>query len=85
MIREYKWSTISLSITVGVYLAMWASTEYQYRAYHIKDFSSLSPLGGMAALAGVGTGIVALVKEKASLVSGIAVAIGALSIMFYVV
>jgi hypothetical protein len=87
VIRRHKWSILSLAITVGMWVAIGSYTQYQYRVHHVTDFTHtvVPALGGCSVLASVATGIAAAMKEKASPISLVAIALGAFSIVFYTV
>ena len=44
MIREYKWSTVSLAISIGATARLFCVIQYFYRVHGIQDFRWLSPL-----------------------------------------
>jgi hypothetical protein len=85
MMREHKWSTVSLAISIGAAVTLLCATQYFYRMHGVHDFRWLSPYGGSAVIASVVTGIVAIWKEKGSAASILAVIVGAFSFVFYVV
>ena len=85
MIQRHKWSILSLAITVGTCAAIGSYTQYQYRVHHITAFSIAPSIGGCAVLLSVATGTIAAIKERASLISLIAIVLGVLSIVFYTV
>ena len=86
MIQRHKWSILSLAITIGMGAAIGSYTQYQYRIHHITSFSGVpTTLGGLSVFASVVTGGIAAKKESASMVSLIAIVLGALSIAFYTV
>jgi hypothetical protein len=85
MIREHKWSSVSLAISIGTAVTLFCLTQYLYHVHGIQDFRWLSPYGGGAVIASVVTGLVAIWKEKGSAASILAVIVGAFSFVFYVV
>jgi hypothetical protein len=87
MIKRHKWSVLSLAITIGMYAAIGSYAQYQYRIHRVTDIThTIAPiLGACSVLASVTTGIIAAIKEKASAISLIAIALGAFSFAFYTV
>jgi hypothetical protein len=87
MIQRHKWSILSLVISVGMLVAIISYTQYQYRVYHVTDFThGMAPaLGVGSVFASVATGIAAVIKEKASPISLLAIALGVFSMFFYTV
>ena len=85
MTQRHKWSILSLAITIGMWAALGSYTQYQYRIHHVTTFRVAPTVGGFSVLASVATGIIAAIKEKASLISLIAIVLGALSVVFYTV
>jgi hypothetical protein len=83
MIRRHLWSILSLLVSVGTSLAIGSYTQYQYRYHHVTDFSHLSVLGSLAVVVSVLTGGVGVFKERASVISLIAVTLGVFSVVFY--
>jgi hypothetical protein len=72
-------------MSIGAAVTLFSVTQYLYRVQGIHDFRWLSPYGGGAVLASVVTGMVAIWKEKGSVVSIVAVIVGAFTFVFYVV
>ena len=85
MIQRHKWSILSLAITIGMWAALGGYTQYQYRVHHVAVFSVAPIIGGCSVLVSVASALVAAIKEKASLISLLAIALGALSMFFYTV
>jgi hypothetical protein len=87
MIKLHRWSILSLAITVGMWAATGSYTQNEYRIHHVTDFTHtlLPTLGGCSVLASVATGVIAAIKEKASLISLVAIALGCFSFVFYTV
>jgi hypothetical protein len=87
MIQRHKWSILSLAISVGMAVAIGSYTQYQYRVYHVTDFRhTMTPaLGVGSVFASVAIGITAAIKENASPISLVAIALGVFSMVFYTV
>jgi hypothetical protein len=85
MMLRHKWSILSLAITIGTFVAIGGYTQYQYRVHHVTTFTVAPVIGGWSVLLSVTTGVIGAIREKASAISLIAVALAVFSMVFYTV
>jgi len=85
MTRRRTWSILSLAVTAEVAAGIFGYTQYQYRFHHVSSFPVVHIVGLCAACSSITSAAVAIFKERASALSLIALVVGVLSYVLYIV
>ena len=84
MIRRHTWSMLSFAVTAGAAAGIGGYIQYQYRFHHVSSLPVVHIVGLCAACSSVTIAAVAMFKERASALSLIALVVGVLSFVFYI-